>query len=278
MFFAVVRTWRSWLAGVGGGLLVAVWVALPVCAQGNSSIAQNFRTTDLGITPAALVGTKKDNPNTIELSSLGKAANLVGVVANKPLVELSGSGSGAQVVTSGTTATLVSDLNGDVSTGDKITVSPIEGVGMKATESTTIIGTAQGDLESAATEVRTITDSGGKQRAVKIGVLAVQIDIAYYSVPTKTSAFVPGFLQELANSIAGQAVSPVRVLLAGLIVLLLFISITALLYSAVRSSIISIGRNPLSERAVRKSLMQVSLGVLLVLTCSILIIYLVLTL
>jgi len=202
---------------------------------------------------------------------------LLGVVGAKPLIELSGGASGVQVVTSGLTLALVSDINGKVVNGDRVTASPIEGVGMKATSSSVIVGIAQGDLAHVSTEKRTITTKDGKKQTVNIGLLPVQVGVAYYTVDDGKASYVPPFLQELANNVSGRNVSPVRVLVAALILLLLFICITVLLYSAVRSSIISIGRNPLSESAVRKSLVEVGLTVAAVLVFAILIIYLVLT-
>jgi hypothetical protein len=252
------------------------FIGVSAAAQGNSSIAQGFKTQNSNITAAALVSIQKDNSNSIELSNRNNADRLIGVVGSKPLIELSG-GAGVQVVTSGLTLLLVSDLNGTIVNGDKVTASPIEGVGMKATESTTVVGTAQGDLRSVTTENRTVTAKDGKKQTVHIGLLPLQVSVAYYTVPTSKASFVPGFLQDLANSIVGRNVSPVRVLVAGLILLLLFVSVTVLLYSAVRSSIISIGRNPLSETAVRKSLFEVGLTILAVLIFAVLIIYLVLT-
>ena len=252
-------------------------MALPAQAQGNSSIAQGFQTQDPGVTAAALVGVSRDDPKAIELSNSDNLENLVGIVNDKPLIELSDGGNSVQVVTSGLTLALVSDLNGTVKSGDKVTASPIEGVSMRATESGVVVGTAQGNLTGVDTETRTITDRNGDKQTVHIGLLPVQVSIAYHSVPEGKSTFVPGFLQELANSVSGRDVSPVRVLAAALILLLLFVSITVLIYSAVRSSIISIGRNPLSEDAVRKSLYEVGLTVLAVLLFAVLIIYLVLT-
>lgn len=259
--------------------MTAVLVSIvPAHAQGNSSISQGFQTKDGNISSAALVSIEKDNSNTIELSATSNKDRLVGVVGDKPLIELSGGTSGVQVVTSGLTLALVSDINGKVVNGDKITASPIEGIGMKATESTMVVGTAQGDLSSVETETREITTRGGTKQKVHIGLLPVQVSVAYYTVPEGAGAsFVPSFLQELANSVSGQNVSPVRVLVAALILLLLFVSVTVLLYSAVRSSIISIGRNPLSESAVQKSLLQVGLTVAAVLVFATLVIYLVLT-
>jgi hypothetical protein len=258
-------------------LVLPVFLAMPVFAQGNSAIAQEFKSADDGITVAALVGIEEGNTNSIELSNAEKADKLVGVVSNNPLIELSDGGSGVQVVTSGLTMALVSDINGTIENGDKVTASPIEGVGMKTTESAVVVGTAQGDLGSVETESRDVTTKDGKKKAVKIGLVPVQVSVAYYTIPEETSPFVPGFLQELANSVSGRNVSPVRVLVAALVLMLVFVSVTVLIYSAVRSSIISIGRNPLSESAVRKSLFQVGLTVFGVLLFSTLIIYLVLT-
>lgn len=278
MFFLTQGALRLRYVVLGTALLVLpLFFALPGSAQGNSAIAQGFQTEDQGITAAALVGIEKDNPNSIKLSNIDTADRLVGVVSNNPLIDLSDGGSSVQVVTSGLTYGLVTDLNGDVKNGDKITASPIEGVGMKATESTVVVGTAQGSLSDVESKARTIKDEDGKSQTVRIGLIPIQVSVAYFSVETGKASFVPGFLQELANSVAGRNVSPIRVLVAALILLLLFVSVTVLLYSAVRSSIISIGRNPLSESAVRKSLLEVALTVIAVLAFATLTIYLVLT-
>lgn len=272
------RTFRSRVV-LGTVALAMPWFfAMPGYAQGNSAIAQGFQTKDDNITAAALVGIEKNNPNSIELSRANAADRIVGVVSNKPLIELSDGGSGVQVVTGGLTYALVSDLNGKVANGDKITASPIEGVGMKATKSTVVVGTAQGDLEDVETETRSVTDKTGKKQDIKIGVLPVQVSVSYYSVPEGNPSFVPGFLQEVANNVGGRNVSPMRVLAATLILLLVFVSITVLIYSAVRSSIISIGRNPLSENSVRKSLLQMGFTVAGMLVFATLTIYLILTL
>jgi hypothetical protein len=258
-------------------LAFQLFFAMPSQAQGNSAIAQGFQTKDTGITAAALVSIQKGNPSSIELSNADKADRLTGIVSNNPLIDLSDGGSSVQVVTSGLTFGLVSDLNGQVSNGDRITASPIEGVGMKATESTVVVGVAQGSMGGVETETRTIKDVDGNTKTIRIGVIPIQVNVAYYSIEAGTSSIVPGFLQELANNITGRNVSPIRVLVAALILLLLFVSVTVLLYSAVRSSIISIGRNPLSESAVRKSLFEVGLTVAAVLVFATLTIYLILT-
>ena len=264
------------LASICSGVLLLL-LTLPVAAQGNSAIAQQFQASDPGITAASLVSIVQNTSNAVELSKAEHGDDLAGVVSNESLIQLSDGGSGVQVVTSGLTLALVSDLNGEVRAGDKITVSPIEGVGMRATESATIVGTAQSDLVSAQSETKTIKDKAGKDVQVRIGLVQVQVGIAFYTPDTaKDSSIVPAFLQDLANRVGGRDVSPVRVLVAMLILLLLFLSVTVLLYSSIRSSIISIGRNPLSQSAVRKSLLQVGLTVAALLVFAVAAIYLVL--
>lgn len=260
------------------GLVVALLGVSSLSAQGVSSIAQGFETADKNTVSGAIVGLKNGSPNTVELSNVTNLDQMVGVVGNKSVIELSSGTSGVQVVTNGVTPTLVSDINGDVKSGDKITASPLAGVGMRATNSTLVIGSALGDLSSAKKETRTITDKDGKQVEVRIGAVAVQIDKVFYEAPSDQNTFLPPALQDFADGLAGHKVSPVRVVVAALLVVFLFAAVTILLYSAVRSSIISIGRNPLSESAVRKSLMQVGLTVTGIFVFTTIVIYLILTL
>lgn len=259
------------------GVLVFLLGISPLSAQGVSSIAQGFQTTDTNIVSGALVSLKSNTPNTVELSNSETIDRLVGVAGEKSLLELSNGASGVQVVTNGITPALVSDINGEIRTGDKITASPIAGVGMRATASTVVIGTAQSNLSGSKTETRTVTDKSGKKKDVKIGAISVQVDKVFYEAPDDQSSFLPPAFQDIANSVAGRQVSPIRVLVAALLVLFLFGAVTILLYSAVRSSIISIGRNPLSENAVRKSLMEVGLTVIGVFAFTVIVIYLILT-
>lgn len=277
--------WLKWrghspkiYAGLGVGMLMFVLAFSSLSVQGASSIGQGFQTTETNIVEGALVSLKTDGANAVELSNTERASQLIGIVGDKPLIELSNDGNTVQVVTSGITNALVSDINGEVKAGDKVTASPIEGVGMKATESGIVVGTAQADLDKAQTSQRTISTKDGKQETVKIGMIPVQVDTIFYVGTHQGSSFLPSALQDVANTIAGRNVSPVRVIVAALLLVLLFASIIVLLYSAVKSSIISIGRNPLSENAVHKSLFQVGLTIVGLLAFTVILVYLILTL
>lgn len=262
---------------LGAGVVVFLLGISPLSAQGVSSIAQGFQTTDANVVAGALVSLKINTPNTVELSTNTTADQLIGVAGEKSLLELSDGQSSVHVVTNGITPALVSDINGEVKTGDKITASPIAGVGMKATTSTVVIGTAQANLSSIKSDTQTVTDKHGKKKDVQIGAIPMQVDKVFYEPIQEQSSYLPPAFQQIANSVAGRQVSPLRVLIAAVVIVFLFAAVTILLYSAVRSSIISIGRNPLSESAVRKSLMEVGLTVVGVLAFTVIVSYLILT-
>jgi len=277
----MMPTWRSAspklrFLGLSGALLILLIGVSSLSAQGVASIAQAFQTSDDSVVSGALVSLEKGTPNTVELSTPSNLEQLIGVAGDKSLIELSNSNGGIQVVTNGNTLTLVSDINGTIKTGDKITVSPIAGVGMKATVSTLIIGTAQNNLDISKAETRTVADKQGKQQTVHIAAVPVQVDKVFYEAPQEVASFLPPALQAFANSLSGRQVSAVRVLIAATLVGLLFIIVSVLIFTAVRSSIISIGRNPLSQQAVRKSLFQVGLTVLGLLVFTTVAVYLIL--
>jgi len=263
--------------GIAVAMTVLVLGVSSLRVEGASSIAQAFATDDPNIVSGALVSLKSEAANTIELSTIENVDRMLGVAGENALIELSNDDGTVQVITTGEAYALVSDINGNVEVGDKITVSPIAGVGMKALTSTLVIGTAQASLSSVETETRTIRDRQGNDQTVRIGAIPIQIDKVFYNVSqTGQSSFVPQALQDFANSIAGRSVSPIRVMIAGFLILFMFVTVAILLYSSVRSSIISIGRNPLSERAVHKSLIQVGLTVCGVMVLTMFIVYLVL--
>lgn len=263
---------KSWALGIIMAPVLGLFVLTSANAESTAAISQGFKTTETDLATGALVSLTSGSQSTIQLSNTERVNQLIGVIGDKPLIELSNNDKEAQVVISGTTAALVSDINGDVKTGDKITASPINGVGMRADKSALVVGTAQVDLNSVQTTSRTVNDKQGKPQIVRVGALPIQINVTYYMAPEDKNTFLPPFLQSLANSVAGKDVSPVRVLVSSLVLVFGFLSIAVLLYSSIRSSIISIGRNPLSEGAVRKSLFEVgatALGILLVMLIAI---------
>jgi hypothetical protein len=245
-------------------------------SQQSNAISRGFAASGQDIVQGALVSTKADNSSTVELATVESAGRLAGIVSKTALVELSGATTNeTQVILSGIALGLVSDINGEIRAGDKITASPIEGVGMLADSDAQIVGTAQSDYKPTDSQSKTIKDKSGKDHAVHIGTVPLHIGISYYVAPT--SQFVPPFLQSIANTIAGRPVSFMRILLSCVLLLLAFGSIFVLIYTSVRSGIISLGRNPLAANAIQRGLVGVIVIVLLVAAVALLGVYLILT-
>jgi hypothetical protein len=274
-----LRRFRNCLLAIALLTICAVPFGGRGAAQSNNgeAIAQGFNISgdSADFVTGALVSTRKGNEKTVELASTGNSARLAGVISNTPLVTLSNGNAKAQVVISGTVPVLVSDINGPVKAGNKITASPIAGVGMLANNSDQVVGTVQNDFNTGAATVQKIADTGGKQHDVHIGRVPLQIGISFYQAPS--SGYIPPFVQGLANNIAGRPVSLLRVLVCSILLLLAFISAAALLYTSIRSGLISIGRNPLAAGAIRRGLIQIGVAVILILGFVLLASYIILT-
>ena len=256
-----------------GYLLVA-----PALVEGAGSISQGFNISDKNAEPGALVTRRPGSQDNLELAIAEHADQLVGVIGEKPLIELSGDNKAhnAQVVISGSTQTFVSDINGQIKTGDKITASPLKGIGMKATEDSQVVGTAQANPTN--TTERTITDRDGHKHTVNVALLPVQIDVMYYVADKgRLASLLPSFLQTVADNAAGKSVSPLRVLVGAVILVLGFVTAAIILYSSVRSGITAIGRNPLAHTALLHGLLEVLLTATGVLSITTVAIYVILT-
>jgi hypothetical protein len=272
------RLYQLWFVSLCALLVVLFFVTRTTGANVQAAaIAQGFQTDETGVADGALMSLKPGNAGKVEFANLERAEQLVGVVGEKPLIQFTEDNNSIQIVTSGVTPVLVSNLEGDIVTGDKITVSPINGVGMKAGSSGMIVGTAQADFKDMETTEHFITDIDGKVHTIRMGLLPVQVNVTFFAATGERSNYLPAFLQDIANTVAGRQVSSARVLIALIVLLVSFISIAVLLYASVKSSIVSIGRNPLSEVSVRKGLLQIALTVIGILLFTLITIYLVLT-
>jgi hypothetical protein len=247
-------------------------------AAANTTVAQGYQTdTSNGtIVPGALVSMSANSTHSVKLANTDSSNRLIGVVDANAFVVLSSGNQETQVVLNGSANVLVSDINGDVHVGDKITVSPIAGVGMVATADSRIIGTAQGDFNVAGSESYTLTDRSGKKRTVHVGHIPLQVGVSTYQVPN--SGFVPPFVQDFANAVAGRQVSLVRILISGVLLVACFTSVAALIYTSIRSGMTAIGRNPLASNAIRKSQLQAGLVAVAIIGGTLLANYLILIL
>ena len=264
-----VRAIASMTAVIVGTLLVR-----PVFAA--TSLSQGY-IAEGDIAVGSVVSLKNGTSDTVVAASSQTTDSVIGVVINNgssPLSLDKGVANQVQVATNGVVPALVSDCNGAIAQGDQITASPISGVGMLATTNTKVVGVAQGDVTGTTKQLvdKAICPSG----EVTLGQVPVLVSVSYhYKQPDKT--IIPAALQNLANTVAGKQVSSLPIIISSAIFLVTIVIVASIIYSMIRSSIISVGRNPLSQSAVYRDVIQLSALVLGILGVAVIAIYLVLT-
>src|SRR5690606_15115252 len=93
-----------------------------------------------------------------------------------------------------------------------------------------------------------------------------------------TKARVPEALERIGQAIAEKEVSAVRIYISLAITAISLITALVVLYTGVRGSIISIGRNPMSKRSILRALLQIILTSFLILVIGLFAVYLLLRL
>jgi hypothetical protein len=264
-------------------VLVICVLAIPATAHAITTISQGFLTKDK-LSLGSIVSLQNNSSDQVGAANINNIDSILGVVINdgSSLLTLSSDPTTqkdqvvqVQVATSGIEQILVSDINGNVSQGDQITASPISGVGMKATSSVKVIGIAQGSLSGNGSK-QTYTDKQGAKHSVMVGQVPVLVNVAYYyKQPDKT--IIPPVIQNLANALAGKTVKPIPILICLAIFIVALITVVSIVFSMIRSSIVSIGRNPMAQSAVYRNLIQISALVLVILGVTVISIYLILS-
>lgn len=256
-------------------LLLAL-CAIPVSVSAATTISQGYSSNDK-LSLGAIVSLEKNTADRVAAATATTADNILGVVINSDNSLLSitnGTDDQVQIATSGTVPVLVSDINGEIKQGDHITASQLAGVGMKATANVRIVGIAQGNVKNATKQ--TYKDKSGKEHSVMLGEVPVLVNVAYFfKEPEKT--VVPTALQNVANSLAGKQVSTLPIVLSSAVFLIMLVVVSSLIYSMIKSSIISVGRNPMAQSAVYRDLIQLSALVIAILSVGLITIYFILT-
>lgn len=258
--------------------LLALSLSIVTSVGAITSISKNY-LAESQLPVGSIVSLKANTVDEVAAASSSSVDNLLGVVINAStaLIALTGtSDNEVQVATSGTAQVLVSSINGDIARGDHITASPITGIGMKATNNIRVIGVAQGDLAAGTATQETYTDADGIEQTVLIGQIPVLVNVSYYfKEPERT--IIPTALQNVANALAGKQVDTLPIILAAAIFIVMLIVVVSIVYSMIKSSIISVGRNPLSQSAIYRDLIQLSALVVGILAVGLIAIYLILT-
>lgn len=264
--------WPRWVGSLLFSALLIVTVSIGAYAA--TPISQGYTVKDT-VAIGSLVSLIPTSADTIEAATTEKSNNLLGVVVsgqNSSIALGSGASGEVQVATGGSVIVIVSDINGEVKQGDQITASPIAGVGMRVSTNAKVIGVAQADMTT--TQQQEIDNDGSKQ-SVNLGSVPVLINVSYhYQTPEKT--LIPTAIQNVANAVAGREVSPLPIILSGVIFIVMLIVVMSIIFSMIRNSIISVGRNPLSQSAVYRDVVQLSAVIIVIVAASIATIYFIL--
>jgi hypothetical protein len=263
---------------VFGALLIVSSLLLSFGANALTSISQGFATSDK-LSLGSIVSLQGSSPDHVVGATTSNADSILGVVINNDtsLLSLSnGQEDQVQIATSGIVSVLVSDINGAIVQNDQITASPIKGVGMKATSNAKVIGIAQSKPTNSTTTKQNYTDEQGDERTITLGEVPVMVNASYFfKTPEKT--LIPSAIQNLANALAGKSVSALPIIISGAIFIVTLIVVVSIVYSMIRSSIISVGRNPMSQSAIYRDIIQLSALVLGILAVGLISIYVILT-
>jgi hypothetical protein len=247
---------------------------------GAQTITQGY-SSDQTIQRATIVSLVLDNAKKVEPASLDNDERMHGVVVsqNDAAFTLSSDEEKTFVATKGRFEAFVSNENGVIQSGDYITISRVAGIGMKAGEKEPyVVGKAVENFDGETNVLSTTEiDDAGQQKKVAIGRIQVDIGVAGNPLLKPTRANLPGFLQKAAETIAGKSpVNPIRVYVSIFILIVASAVSGILLYSGVKSSLISIGRNPLSKKSITRSLLQVIMTSIIILLLGIFGVYLLL--
>jgi hypothetical protein len=264
----------GWLVMVTAALLLG----LSARASATTTISQGYTTSDK-VSVGSIVSLHENSADRVDITTRKNVSSIIGVIINdgNSLLTLSNQeGNQVQVANSGIVQTLVSNINGDINQGDEITASPIDGVGMKATDNTKVVGIAQAGLDNGNSDKVTYTDKDGQKHTVLAGLTPVLVNVSYfYKQPDKT--VIPAALQNIANALAGKDVDTLPILLSVGIFLVTLVVVASIIYSMIHGSIISVGRNPMSQSAIYRNMTQMSALVVGILAVAVVSIYLVLT-
>lgn len=231
--------------------------------------------------------TDKDNSRVQALSAkdITKMEGVV-VAANDAPVTLSDANATSQqvfVATTGQYNVLVSNQNGTIKTGDYITISALDGIGMKAgSEQSRVVGKAlqSFDGKDNVSGTATVTNAQHQKINVSIGLIAVDINISHNPLEAQKQQTLPGFqyVQQAAGNVVNKQVTPLQVYVAVFAILATAIIAGAIIYTGVRTSLTAIGRNPLAKSSIMRNLLQVVITGIIILILGIVGVYLILKL
>jgi hypothetical protein len=266
----------------GALLLIGIPTLLCVSTATAQNITQGY-LSDQQLQNGMIVRLKSGDAKKVEALKLDNLEDMFGITVastDTPVSVSDPTQNQVFVATQGKYQVLVSNQNGPIKSGDYITISALDGVGMKSDRTQEmVLGKALSGFNGAADRdsVTTLVLGDGSKQEVSLKRIAVDIKVARNPIYSgDTVAGVPGFLSKTATLVATHPISAVRIY-ACLAILLVALSVGgAIIYSGVHTGIHSVGRNPLAKKSIMRGLFSVTLMALIVVTIGIIAVYLLL--
>lgn len=239
-------------------------------------ISKGYQTRDSSLMPGMLVRLSPDSTEdlpVVERATEEDIQSILGVTTTveESSITVASSGQTVFVETEGEVRTYISDLNGQISQGDQLTISPLKGIlALADSDSKIILGTVLEDFPLGGLQTREIETSEG-EKSTNIALMRINLNTKLVnSSPTDSS------LEKLGKSVAGKEVSEIRVIVSLVIFLLVLFAEGGILYGSTSSAVTSLGRNPLAGQVIRRQLVQVMFAAFGVLVIGLISIYLIL--
>lgn len=273
---------------LGATLVVMMIIGLAVPAQAAEYGGGNVQgySAEKPIDYGTIVELENGDDQRVKAVSQAELQNMFGVVVDPQQIAIRISRGNLKnetyVAVSGTYNVLVSTQGGEIKSGDYITLSSINGIGMKAgTDEATVFGRAVADFDGkgvsrGSAKIQDV--DGNTMSTVQLGSVPVTIEIQRNPNEKSTKARVPEALERLGQAIAEKEVSAIRIYISLAITAISLITALVVLYTGVRGSIISIGRNPMSKRSILRALLEIILTSFLILVIGLFAVYLLLRL
>ncbi|HSW90606.1 MAG TPA: hypothetical protein VLF64_01270 [Candidatus Saccharimonadales bacterium] len=256
----------------------------PVLAADNTSVSAQGYAAPSPVDIGAIVTLNKDTQSVVTAKQ-AQLQNMFGVAVDRNQLAFAVSNSTVQnetyVAVSGTYNVLVSTQGGAIESGDYVTLSSVDGIGMKAsTADKTVFGRAAASFDGKTLTLgkTELKDSSGAAKTVTLGTIPVTINIERNPNVKSTKVNVPNWLERFGVQIAEKQISPIRIYLSMGITAVSLITAIVMLYAGVRNAIIAIGRNPMTKRSIFRALLEVILTSILILVIGLFAVYLLLKL
>lgn len=243
-----------------------------------STVGEEFKSVIRDDSKGLIVSIDKDNPNSIKLASTENNSYLLGVISNESDngIVFSKEESDVVVSISGDIEVYVSDANGEIKSGDFVSTSWLEGVGMKIQDDKNqkILGVALEDYkyDDSVSYGEILTPFGPK--SVRVSTISIRL-LEKEAISNSILGSKDG-LEKYVENIAGNEVSLLRIILGVVIFFVSSLVAALFVYSSIKGSFVSIGRNPMASNSIYRNLINVTAGSVTIILIGALLTYVIL--